>query len=82
MFQKEYIRKNIKTTMTINDNIRREKLQCDINKEATKISTLSPDKIDEYGYLTGEEILPSDQSRIIEQPTFTYSPLGKVWKKK
>ena len=82
MFPKEYIRKNIKTTMTINDNIRREKLQCDINKEATKISTLSPDKIDEYGYLTSEEILPSDQSRIIEQPTFTYSPLGKVWKKK
>ena len=32
-------------------------------------------------YLTGEEILPSDQSRIIEQARFTYSPLGKAFEK-
>ena len=63
--------------MTIDDKIKDEKLQYDINREAAKISALSSGKIDKYEYLTGEERLPSDQSRIIEQATFTYSPLGK-----
>ena len=53
--------------MTINDNIRDEKLQYDINREAAKISELSSGKIDKYGYLTGEEILPSNEQQIIEQ---------------
>ena len=57
--------------------MRDEKLQYDINREVAKISALSSRKIDKYEYLTGEEILPSDQSRIIEQVTFTYSPLRK-----
>ena len=38
-------------------------------------------KIEKYEYLTGEEILPSDLSRIIEQAKFTYSPLGKAFEK-
>ena len=38
-------------------------------------------KIDKYEYLTGDEILPSDLSRIIEQAKFTYSPLGKAFEK-
>ena len=63
--------------MTIDDKIKDEKLQYDINREAAKISALSSGKIDKYEYLTGEEILPSDQSRIIEQANFTYSLLGK-----
>ena len=67
--------------MTINDNIRDEKLQYDINREAAKISALSSGKIDKYEYLTGEEILPSDQSRIIEQIKFMCAPLGKAFKK-
>ena len=62
--------------MTIEDKIRDEKLQYDINREATKISALSSDKIDNYEYLTGEEILPSNQQQINEQAKFTYSPLG------
>ena len=53
--------------MTIDDNIRDKKLQYDINREATKTSPLSSSKIYKYEYLTGEEILPSDQSRMIEQ---------------
>ena len=67
--------------MTIDDKIKDEKLQYDINIEAAKISVLSSGEIDKYEYLTGEEILPSDQSRIIEQAKFTYSPLGKAFKK-
>ena len=56
-------------------------MQCDVNKEAAKVSALSPGKIDKYAYLTDKEILPSDQSRIIEQIKFTYSPLGKTFEK-
>ena len=46
--------------MTIDDKIRNEKLQNNINKEATKISALSSGKFDKYEYLIGEEILLSD----------------------
>ena len=42
--------------MTINDQIRDEKLQYDINREAGKISALSSDKIHKFEYLTGEDI--------------------------
>ena len=67
--------------MTIEDQIKDEKLQYDINREAAKISALSSGKIDKYEYLTGEEILPSNQQLIIEQAKFTYSPLGKAFEK-
>ena len=67
--------------MTIEDQIKDEKLQYDINKEAAKISALSSGKLDKYEYLTGEEILPSNQQQIIQQAKFTYSPLGKAFKK-
>ena len=54
--------------MTIEDQIKDEKLQYDINREATKISALSSGKIDKYEYFTG-------------QAKFTYSPLGKAFEK-
>ena len=66
--------------MIINDQIRDEKLQYDINREATKISALSSDKVHKYEYLTGKDILPSNQQQI-EQARFTYSPLGKAFEK-
>ena len=53
--------------MTINDKIIDEKFQKDIDRKAAKISALSLDKIDKYESLTGEEILPFDQSRLIEE---------------
>ena len=46
--------------------------------ESAKISAPSSGKIDKYKYLTGEEKLSPDQSRIIEQAKFTYSPLGEA----
>ena len=67
--------------MTINDQIRDKKLQYDINREAAKIPALSSGKIHKYEYLTGEDILPSNQQQIIEQARFTYSPLGKAFEK-
>ena len=65
--------------MTIDDKIKDEKLQCNI--ETAKTSGLSSDKFDKFGFLTGEETLPSDQSRITEHAKFTYSPLGKALEK-
>ena len=67
--------------MTIDDQIRDVKLQQDINRETAKISALPSNKIVQYGYLTEEEKLPSTQKQIIEQAKFTYSPLGKAFKK-
>ena len=51
--------------MTIEDQIRDEKLQYDINREAAKVSALSSGIIDKFEHLTGEEILPSNQEQII-----------------
>ena len=67
--------------MTLEDQFKDEKLQYDINREASKISALSSGKIDKYEYLTGEEILPSNPRQIIEEAKFTYSPLGKAFEK-
>ena len=67
--------------MTIDDQIRDEKLQYDINTEAAKQANLSSNKIGYYEYLTGEEILPSNQKQIIEQAKFAYSPSGKAFEK-
>ena len=50
--------------MTINDQIRYEKLQYDINRKTAKISTLSSGNIKKY--LTDEDILPSNQQQIVE----------------
>ena len=62
--------------MTFDDQIRDGKLQYYVYGEAAKISALSLGKMDKYEYLTGEEILPSNQKQIIEQAKFTYSLLG------
>ena len=63
--------------MTIDDQVQDEKLQYDINREAEEILTLLSDKINKYQYLTGEEILSSNQKQIMEQAEFTYSLLEK-----
>ena len=61
--------------MTINDQIRDEKIQYDINREAAKISASSSGKI--HKYLTGEDILPSNQQQIIEQAKNYLFSFGK-----
>ena len=67
--------------MTIDDEIRDEKLQYDINRKVAKIPALSSGKIDKYEYLTGKEILPSNQKQLIEEAKFTYFPFGKAFEK-
>ena len=56
--------------MTINNRIRDEKLQYDINTKTAKISDLLSGSIQKYEYFTGEEILPPNQQQIIEQAKF------------
>ena len=65
----------------MDNKIRDEILQYDINREAAKISALSSGKIDKCEYLTGEELLPSNQRQIIKQSKFAYSPLEKAYEK-
>ena len=67
--------------LTIDEKIRNEKFQYDINREAAKILSLSSGKIHKHEYLTGKDILPSNHQHIIEQAKFTYSPLGKAFNK-
>ena len=52
-----------------------------ISKETGKISALSSEKNHKFEYPTGKEILPLDQSQMIEQVKLTYSPQGKGFKK-
>ena len=67
--------------MTIDDKIRYEKLQYDFSREAAKILVLSSGTIDQYKYITGEEILSSNQRQLIEQAKFIYFLLGKAFEK-
>ena len=41
----------------------------------------SSDINDKYVYHTGEEVLPYNQSQMIEQAKFTYSPLKRAFEK-
>ena len=52
-----------------------------LTKKQQKYQQLPSGKTDNHEFLTGEEILPSVQSRIMEQAKFTYSPLGKGFEK-
>ena len=68
--------------MTVDDKIRDEKLQYDINREGAKTPELSYGKSDKNEYLTGKEIITPDQRRVIKQAGFSYSSLGKAFEKK
>ena len=76
-FRRSLLERIWKLIVTIDDKIRDEKLQHDINREEAKISAFSLDIIDKDKYHTGEEVLSPDQNRIKEEVKFTYSPLGK-----
>ena len=73
-FRKNLLEKNIKIS---HDKTTDEKLQYYIDKKATKTSALSSGKIDKYKYLTGKEILPSDQRRSRKK---TSSNNWRTWK--
>ena len=53
--------------------------QCDLDKEAAKISALWFNKLGKYEYLTGEDL--SLKPSTVEQARLEYSPLGKIFSK-
>ena len=55
--------------MTLDDKIRDEKIQYDLNKEATKIQMLSFGQIEKCEYITGKEILRLDQRKKNDRTT-------------
>ena len=67
--------------MIINYQIRDKNYNTILIEKQRKISALSSGEIHKYEYLTGEDILPSNQQQIIEQARFTYSSLGKAFEK-
>ena len=65
--------------MPIDDKIKDEKIQYDINREAAKISALSSGKIYMI-ILQAKKYCLLIEKQIIKQARFTYSPLGKAFK--
>ena len=63
--------------MTIDDNIRDEKLRYEINREATKISAKTLDTPYKYEHLTGKEIIPSDKKTIDRANKISIWPFRK-----
>ena len=61
-----------KIILIIDDKSRDQKLRYDINKEAAKASALSSKNIDKYEHITSEDILHSDQRRVIKQAKSTF----------
>ena len=80
-FRKNILKQIYDKIMTSADQIRDEKLQYDISREAVKISALSSLKIDKYKYLTGEEILSSNQKKNNITSQIYLFPLRKSFQK-
>ena len=65
--------------MEIDVKITYKKLQYDINREVAKISAKSSGKVDKYKYLTGHEILSSNERRIFSfRTSFSETNIKKV----
>ena len=81
IFRENHLERIYKLIITTEYQIRDEKRQYGINREAVKLPALPPGKSDKFDYLTCEEMLLSDQRRALEHVKFTYSPLEKAFRK-
>ena len=63
----------------IDDKIKTNKAQYDLNRGAVKISALSSAGLEKYDYLAGKDL--GYKPDVIEKAKFEYSPLGKVFNK-
>ena len=63
----------------LDDKIKGNQVQYDLDREAPKISALSSKELDKYKYLTGEDL--GYKPGVLEQAKFEYFPLGKVFNK-
>ena len=72
----------IKITLTdelkiLDDKVKANQAQCDLGREAAKISALSSKYLlEKYEYLTGEDL--GHRLSVLEKTKLEYSPLGAV----
>ena len=58
----------------LDDKIKANKVQSDLDREAAKISALSSGELEKYEYLTGEDLRYKPD--VIQKAKFEHSPLG------
>ena len=63
----------------LDDKIKANQAQYDLDREAAKTSALSSKELDKYEYLTGEDLEYKPEA--VEQVKFEYSPFDKVFNK-
>ena len=63
----------------LNDKIKQNKAQYDLDGEAAKISALSSKDLEKYEYLTGEDL--GYKPDVLQRAKFEYSPLGETFNK-
>ena len=68
-----------KQVKILDDRIKANNAQCELDREAAKISALSSGELEKYGYLTGEDLRYKPD--VIQKAIFEYSPLGRVFDK-
>ena len=82
-FRKKSFRFFIKMTLDqvkiLDNKIKTNQAQYDLDREAAKISAFSSGELEKYEYLTGEDL--QYKPDVIQKAKFEYSPLGKVFNK-
>ena len=63
----------------LNDKIKANKAQFDLDRQEAKISALSSGELEKYEYLTGEDL--GYEPDVFQKAKFEYSPLGQVFNK-
>ena len=63
----------------LDNKIKANKAQYDLDREAAKISALSSGELEKYEYLSGEDL--EYKLDVIQKAKFEYYPLGKVFNK-
>ena len=63
----------------LDDKIRANKAQCDLDRQTAKISALSIGELQKYEYLSGEDF--GYKPDVVQKAKFEYSPLGQVFNK-
>ena len=67
------------TFKILDDKTKANQAEYDLDRKATKISTLSSKELGKYEYLTSEDL--GYKPRVVKRAKFEYSPLGKVFNK-
>ena len=64
----------------VDDKIKANQAQYDLDTEAAKIYALSSGELEKYEYVTGEDL--GYKPGVVEKAKFEYSLLGKVFNKR